>query len=183
MEQATYRPETLPTPGLPFRLRRLRAEDADSLVRHGNNPKIAINLQDRFPQPYTRADGLSFIDYANGAPVESVFGIEVEGAVAGVCSLLFKMDIFAVSAEIGYWLSEQHWGKGIMTEVVSVLARHAFEDYGLERVYANVYDYNPASARVLQKAGFELEGRARNAGRKNGRLMDVFTYGKIRREG
>jgi hypothetical protein len=61
MEQATYRPETLPTPGLPFRLRRLRVEDADSLVRHGNNPKIAINLQDRFPKPYTRADGLSFI--------------------------------------------------------------------------------------------------------------------------
>ena len=100
-----------------------------------------------------------------------------------MCSLLFKTDVFAVSAEIGYWLSEQHWGKGIMTEVVRVLGRHAFEDYELERVYANVYDYNPASARVLQKAGFELEGRARNAGRKNGRLMDVFTYGKIRREG
>jgi RimJ/RimL family protein N-acetyltransferase len=163
-------------------LRRLRHSDADSLVRHGNNPKVAQFLQDRFPSPYTREDAYRFIEYAQGASLESIFGIEVEGEVHGVSSLLFKEDVFSVSTELGYWLSEAHWGKGIMTKVVKSLARHAFNDLKKERVYANVYDYNPASRRVLEKAGFQLEGKARNAAVKNGRLMDVWTYGCIRAE-
>ena len=167
-------------PGL--RLRRLRHGDADSLVRHGNNPKVAQNLQDRFPSPYTREDAYRFIEYAQGATLESIFGIEVEGEVNGIGSLLFKEDVFSVSTELGYWLSEAHWGKGMMTEVVKSLTRHAFADLEKERVYANAYDYNPASRRVLEKAGFQLEGKARNAAVKNGRLMDVWTFGCIREE-
>ncbi|NBC10012.1 MAG: GNAT family N-acetyltransferase, partial [Bacteroidetes bacterium] len=112
----------------------------------------------------------------------SIFGIEVGGEVSGVGSLLLKEDVFSVSAELGYWLSESHWGKGIMTEVVKSLTHHAFQHLHKERVYANVYDYNPASRRVLEKAGFCLEGRARNAAQKNDRLMDVWTYGTIRKE-
>ena len=172
----------LPVDKAGVRLRRLRHEDADSLVRHGDNPNVALNLQDRFPSPYTREDAYRFIEYAKSATLESIFGIEVKGEVSGVGSLLFKEDVFSVSAELGYWLSEAHWGKGIMTEVVKSLTRHAFQHLHKERVYANVYDYNPASRRVLEKAGFTLEGRARNAARKNDRLMDVWTYGTIRKE-
>lgn len=171
---------TLPIDKAGVRLRRLRHEDADSLVRHGDNPKVAVNLQDRFPTPYTREDAYRFIEYAQSASLESIFGIEVQGEVSGVASLLFNEDIFCVSTELGYWLSEALWGNGIMTEVVRSMARHAFQDLGKERVYANVYDYNPASRRVLEKAGFALEGKARNAAIKNGRLMDVWTYGCVR---
>ncbi|TXB64884.1 GNAT family N-acetyltransferase [Phaeodactylibacter luteus] len=164
--------------GSRFRLRPLRPGDEESLSRLANNPKIARNLMDRFPQPYTRADAARFITFARQSGEEAVFGIEVEGQVSGVISLLFKEDVYRASVELGYWLGEPFWGQGISTEAVKLVTAYALEKAEVSRVFANVFEYNPASRRVLEKAGFEKEGVSRRAARKNGQLLDVHVYAR-----
>jgi RimJ/RimL family protein N-acetyltransferase len=169
--QTAFREKVLHGQGL--LLRRLRTADATQLAQYANNPKIVANLMDRFPHPYTLESAHWFIGYAASTEVESVFAIEWGGALIGVISLIFKPDIYAASAELGYWLGEPFWGQGIMPGALSLMVGHAFEDLQHSRVYANVFHTNPASRRVLEKAGFELEGVARKAVVKNGQLLDV----------
>ncbi|MBV6652495.1 MAG: GNAT family N-acetyltransferase [Mameliella sp.] len=162
-----------------IRLRRLQEKDAKGLARYANNPKIAANLMDRFPEPYTEAKAKAFIVYAQDAETESVFGIELNGEVIGVISLLFKPDIYAVSAELGYWIGEPYWGKGIIKEALRLIVKHAFKDLKHSRVFANVFHTNAASQKALEKTGFVLEGVAHKAAFKKGVLLNVWTYGAI----
>jgi RimJ/RimL family protein N-acetyltransferase len=175
--QTAFRQKALEGTGL--QLRRLTMEDAPQLTTYANNPKIAANLMDRFPSPYTLESAHWFINYAAENEGESVFAIDRGEGLIGVISLIFKPDIYAASAELGYWLGEPFWGQGIMTGALSLIVRHAFEDLQHSRVYANVFHTNPASRRVLEKAGFEREGIARKAIVKKGRILDVWTYGKV----
>ncbi len=160
-----------------FRLRRFARSDVGSVARHANNIRIATRLQDRFPHPYTEEDARSFIDYAIQAEMESIFAIEVDGQAAGSIGLIFQQDVYRKSAELGYWLGESYWGRGIATAAVRAMVQHAFSELGLHRVSARIFADNAASRRVLEKAGFALEGAARQAVEKNGRLLDVLNFG------
>lgn len=154
--------------------------DRDSIVRHANNKKISINLRDRFPYPYTVADARTWLDSVIGFEPETNFAIDVAGEAVGGIGFVLQHDVGRRSAEIGYWLGEEFWGRGIVTEALIAVTEHAFANYDLCRLYAHVFDWNGASARVLEKAGYELEGRMRKSVTKDGQTIDQLMYAIIR---
>jgi ribosomal-protein-alanine N-acetyltransferase len=161
-------------------LRRWRVGDEASLIRHANNRNISRNLRDRFPYPYTAADADAWIGRASVETPARNFAIVVDGAAVGGIGLELGEDVFRRSAEIGYWLGEPFWGRGIVTEAVRAVTAYAFATFDLCRLQAHVFEWNPASARVLEKAGYALEGRARLAVTKDGRTIDRLGYALIR---
>ena len=164
------------------RIREYRASDLEPLVRLANDPRIAANLRDVFPHPYTREAGEAWLAIATTQSPANAFVIEVDGEFAGGIGLVQKDDVYRRTAEIGYWLGAPFWGRGIATAAVRALVRHGFENPELERIHAGVFDWNPASARVLEKAGFTLEARHRRAVVKKGRVGDELVYSILRGE-
>ena len=165
----------------PCVLRPWRREDLDSLVRHADNPNVARGLRDRFPNPYTRADGERFLDDAQKPHGEWRLAIEVDGEAVGGVGVRPGQDVHRISAEIGYWLGEAYWGHGIAPAMLTALVPHAMQRFDLCRVSAGVYHDNPRSMRALEKAGFEREGTLRCAAIKHGRLLDLVMYSRVRR--
>ena len=139
-----------------------------------------INLRDQFPFPYTLADAELWIRAARAMRPETSFAIAVDGQAAGAIGLELKDDIYRRSAEIGYWLGEPYWGRGITTEALVGTTAWAFASFDLTRIFAHVFDWNPASSRVLEKAGYTQEGRLRRAVTKDGRNIDAFLYSILR---
>jgi [ribosomal protein S5]-alanine N-acetyltransferase len=161
-------------------LRPWKPGDEESLVRHANNRKIWRNLRDAFPHPYTLADAKQWIEIAGPTTPATNLAIVVEGAAAGGIGLVLKDDVFHRSAEIGYWLGEEFWGRGIVTEAVRAVTDYAFATFDLCRVYAGVFEWNPASMRVLEKAGYEFECRMRKSVTKDGEIIDELIYAIVR---
>jgi RimJ/RimL family protein N-acetyltransferase len=164
------------------RLRPWRPGDEASLVRHANNRNVWRNLRDLFPSPYTLADARRWIAHTATRPADTAFAVVVEGEAAGGIDFRLGEDVFLGTAEVGYWLGETYWGRGIMTEAVRALTAHAFARLALRRVEADVFAWNPASARVLEKAGFRLEGRFRNCVLKDGKVTDRLVYARLRED-
>jgi RimJ/RimL family protein N-acetyltransferase len=162
------------------RIRSWRAADASSLARHADNHKIWLNVRDHFPHPYTEPDAELWIERVLGGSPETQFAIEVDGEAAGGIGVFLQEDVSRRSAEIGYWLGEAHWGRGIMSHAVRRFTDHAFTAYDLIRVYALVFEWNPGSCRVLEKAGYICEGRLRRAVVKDGHVLDQFVYAVVR---
>jgi ribosomal-protein-alanine N-acetyltransferase len=162
------------------RLRPLRREDAPAIARHANNPNVAMHLRDRFPHPYSTGDALSFFEYAAQTPAECVACIDLGGEAAGAIGLQFRTDIERCSAELGYWLGEPFWGRGIATAAIRCFLSWAMPRFELTRAYAEVFADNPASARVLEKAGFVRVGMLRKAAIKHGSYHDYVLYDLVR---
>lgn len=160
-------------------VRSWREEDAGSIARHANNRRVWINLRDAFPHPYGIDDARRFIAAAREADPQTRFAIEVQGEAIGSIGFKLHTDVERISAEIGYFLGEPFWGRGIMTEVVSAVTRHAISAHGLTRVFAVPYEWNPASFRVLEKAGYRLEGRMRRSAIKEGKVIDQLLYAYV----
>jgi RimJ/RimL family protein N-acetyltransferase len=163
-----------------MKVRSWRKDDLKALLLHANNAKIAANLRDQFPHPYTRRDGIDFLDYARMQEPECSFAIEYGGEAVGGVGFLMGRDIARLSAEMGYWLGEELWGKGIATRVVVAVSEWAFGEYKLNRVFAMAFAHNVASIRVLENAGFEREGLLRRSAIKNGVVLDQILYAKVR---
>jgi RimJ/RimL family protein N-acetyltransferase len=163
------------------RLRPWRLDDEDALVRHANNRNISRNLRDVFPYPYTATDAQDFLLGVMPLTPLTTFAVEVDGEAAGGISLRVLGDIYRRTAEIGYWLSEDHWGRGIMTDAVMAITAYGFDHLDLLRIEADVFARNPASMRVLEKAGFEREGWLRQRITKDGETIDAAVYGLLRR--
>jgi RimJ/RimL family protein N-acetyltransferase len=161
-------------------LRPWRAGDEASLVRYANNRNVSRNMRDRFPYPYTDDDADAWIEKASAETPATSFAIVVDGAAVGGVGIELGTDVFRRSAEIGYWLGEPFWGRGIATEALRAMTEYAFEHFDICRLEAGVFGWNPASARVLEKAGYTLEGRARNAVVKDRRTTDRLLYGLVR---
>ena len=157
-------------------VRSYRADDAESLATHANNRKIWQNLRDGFPHPYSIEDANTFIQRAINASPETMYAICVEGSAAGGIGFSLHSDIERISAEIGYWLGESYWGRGIVTEAVNAVTKYAMEKHGLLRVYAVPFEANKASHRVLEKSGYRLEGRMRKSAIKDGKVIDQLMY-------
>jgi ribosomal-protein-alanine N-acetyltransferase len=161
-------------------VRSWRKGDLPALLRHANNPKVANNLRDQFPHPYTRHDGVDFLDYARAQDPECSFAIEYGGDVVGGVGFHIGRDISRIGAEMGYWLGEEFWGRGLATRAVTAASEWAFDNYRLTRVYAFVFSHNVPSIRVLEKSGFEREGLLRRSAIKNGVVIDQFLFAKVR---
>ena len=154
-------------------------DDLGSLVKYADNRTIWLNLRDRFPHPYTRRDGRDFLNLARSQRPETMFAIAVGGDAVGGIGFVAGSDVERVSAEIGYWLGEPFWGRGIATEALVAVTKHAIDTHHLTRVYALPFARNDASCRVLEKAGYVLEGRLRRSCIKDGEILDQMQYAYV----
>ncbi len=157
-----------------------RRGDEASLVRHANNRKIWLNLRDGFPHPYTLADAEKWVELNLGSDPTTNFAIAVDGNAVGGIGVLLRSDVERRSAEIGFWLGEPYWGRGIMTAAVRAVAEWAFTTFDLVRLFGFVFEGNTGSMRVLEKAGCVCEGRLRRAAVKDGKVIDVLLYAAVR---
>jgi ribosomal-protein-alanine N-acetyltransferase len=160
-------------------LRRWRFGDLASLVKHANNLNVARHLRDRFPHPYTREDAQAFLKSATVADPQTNFAIEVGGIAAGGLGYVPGNDVERYSAEVGYWLGEDCWGRGIVTEALGLFTEYAFTELGLLRLFALPFADNIASIRVLEKAGYGSEGVLRSSCVKYGKPRDQMLYAKV----
>lgn len=165
-----------------FILRPWRLEDAESLARHANNEKIAMNLRDGFPHPYTLQDAKDWINMVINNKKDLIYAIEIDGEACGGIGLHAGKDVYRYNAEIGYWLSEQHWGKGVVTGAVALLVRHGFEHYSWTRIFAGVFSNNPASMKVLEKCGFRREAVFKKSVKKRGNYLDEQVYSILKED-
>jgi RimJ/RimL family protein N-acetyltransferase len=161
-------------------VRSWRRGDSAALVEHANNRNVWLNLRDRFPHPYTTRDARKFLAAVIGQRPECSFAIEVDGAAVGGIGFRIQSDVERIGAELGYWIGETYWGRGIATAAVRAVTEHALAAHDLVRVFALPFAHNRASARVLEKAGFALEGVLRSSAIKDGRVLDQLLYARIR---
>ena len=161
-------------------IRSLRMSDAPSVVKHGNNFNVWINLTDRFPHPYTLIHAYAWLKQHVGIAPETSFAIEVEGAYAGEIGFLPLQGEHRLCAEIGYWLGEEYWGLGIATEAVRAMTEYLFVKHNLVRLHAHVFEWNSASIRVLEKCGYIREAVLRRSVIKNERIIDEMLYAFVR---
>jgi ribosomal-protein-alanine N-acetyltransferase len=160
-------------------VRSFRPTDAASLARYADNREVWINLRDRFPHPYRLQDAETFIARTLAMEPETIFAIAVGGEAAGGIGFSLHEDVERTSAEIGYWLGKPFWNRGIMTEALAAVTEHAIGAHGLTRVYALPFEWNEASGRVLEKAGYTREARLRRSAIKDGRVIDQFLYAYV----
>ena len=154
--------------------------DLSNLVLNANNINIWNNLRNYFPHPYTEEAGKEWLSKTIGASPVINLAIALDGEAIGGIGLILNSDVYLMSAEIGYWLGEPYWGKGIATEAVRQMIEYTFYYFDIIRLYAEVFETNKASMRVLEKNGFYLEGVRRKAVLKNGVLMDDYIWVKLR---
>lgn len=163
-----------------WQVRSFRPDDAAALAKYANNRKVWRNIRDAFPHPYRMQDAMAWIRMAGRQFPEVSFAIADAEEVIGTIGLGLQSDVNYRSAEIGYWLGEPFWGRGIATAALLALTEYAFDNYDLIRLFAYVYEWNPASARVLEKAGYAFEGRLRKSATKDGQTVDQLLYAVVR---
>lgn len=154
--------------------------DAASIVEHLNNRRVWITLTDRIPFPYTIEHAHEFLLSEMHSEPETSFAIEAEGECVGAAGIRVLDGDSRYTAEIGYWLGEDRWGKGIATEVVKALTAYAFARHPIARIQAHVFAGNTASSRVLEKSGFTLEAQLRQSVVKDGHILDQNLYAILR---
>jgi RimJ/RimL family protein N-acetyltransferase len=160
-------------------IRDWRDSDRDALLRFANNRRVWRNLKDRFPHPYGETEADFWLALNRGHPERADWAIEVDGLAVGGIGLVPGEDVHAKSTHIGYWLGEPYWGRGIMTDAVRAVSGHALSRLGFARIEAMVYEWNPASMRVLEKCGFVREGVMRKSVFKDGELIDSVMYARV----
>lgn len=165
-------------------IRKWRLADARDLATALSNQKVQNNLRDGLPYPYTEQDGKEYISLMLDADENDTFAfaVTVDGKAIGSISAFRQDNIHRQTAELGYYIGEEYCGKGIMTEAVKLLCDHVFTHTDIIRIYAEPFAYNIASCRVLEKAGFQCEGTLRSNAVKNGKVLDMKMYSKIKAE-
>jgi ribosomal-protein-alanine N-acetyltransferase len=157
-----------------------RLDDAQSLAKHANNRKIWLEVRDLFPHPYTIQNAHEFLQRTTSEQSAMKFCIEIEGAAVGGIGVHPGEDVHRHTATVGYWLGEEFWGRGIMTDVVIAVTDFCSDNFPLRRISAEVFSNNPASSRVLEKAGFTFEGRLKYHVLKDGELLDSLLYARTK---
>jgi len=163
-------------------LRPWRADDAPALARNANDREVWRNMRDAFPHPYTLREAHAWLETALGTRPVRLFAIDCEGEAVGGIGIGVFTDVYRRTGEIGYWLAQKHWNRGIVSEAVGAITTYAFGALDLERVQSGVFAWNPASMRVLEKCGYEREGVQRRAAFKDGRFVDLVLYARLRPE-
>ena len=162
-----------------IQLRKLKKSDVPRIAELLNNKKIWDNLRNYIPYPYKESDAEFFVDLVNNDDSQEVFAIEYEGDFCGVISLILLQGVYEKTAELGYWLGETYWGKGIVSKAVNLITTYGFNDLKLVRIHTGVYEYNIASMKVLEKNGYEKDGIFKKAILKNGKIWDEHRYYKL----
>ena len=165
-------------------IRKWELSDAKDLAVALSNTKIQDNLRDGLPYPYTEQDGVDFISAMLSADENETFAfaITIDGKVIGSIGVFRQGNIHRQTAELGYYIAEEYWDKGIMTEAVKQICKCVFDKSDIIRIYAEPFAYNAASCRVLEKAGFQYEGTLRSNAIKNGKVIDMKMYSLLKTE-
>ena len=163
-----------------FKLRKWKKSDVPYLVKYANNWEIAKNLTDQFPHPYGEDDARKFLEMAMNIENALLYAIDINSAAVGSIGIFQQNDIHRLNAEMGYWLAEDFWGKGIITAAIKQMVTLGFEKLEIQRIFARPFGSNLASQRVLQKADFKLEAIFKKVLIKNGKWEDelIFAYRK-----
>lgn len=159
-----------------------KIEYANDLALALNNRKVLDNLRDGLPYPYMVQDAKDFITAMQNADKNSVFAFAIvfKGKCIGSIGVFRQSNIHFRTAELGYYIAEEFWGKGIMTRAVKEICDYVFDRSDIIRIYAEPFDYNIASQHVLENNGFECEGVLKNNAYKNGKLVNMKMYAKLK---
>lgn len=156
------------------------SRDAAALAKYANNRKIWLNLRDAFPHPYTAANAQEFLDMVDRQNPVTFYAIATREEAIGGIGISLKQDVHRLTAEMGYWLAEPYWAKGMMTETIAKFTDYAFKHFQLARIYAEPYANNFGSCRALEKAGYALEGRLHRSVFKDGQILDQLLYAQVK---
>lgn len=159
-----------------FILRPWQISDINDLVKNANNKKISDNLTNAFPNPYTLEDGEKFIKSLEEHNPAKAFAIVVNNEACGAIGIFQQTDVHEKNAEMGYWLAEKHWGKGIITNAIKQIVEYGFKNFEITRIFARPFGSNLASQKVLEKTGFKLEAKFENTIYKNEKFLDELYY-------
>ena len=164
------------------KIRKWELSDAADLAAAVSNKKIQDNLRDGLPYPYTEQDGTDYISAMLSADENETFAfaVTVDGKAIGSIGVFRQSNIHRQTGELGYYIAEAYWGKGIMTEAVKQICEYVFRSSDIIRIYAEPFACNIASCRVLEKAGFQYEGTLRRNAVKNGKVIDMKMYSMIK---
>lgn len=165
-----------------YSIRDFNFDDVEALVKYANNYNIFKWVKDNFPYPYTEKDAELWISVSRNTNDGLNYAIANEKELIGGIGVKFKEDVYRFSWELGYWLGEPFWNKGIITEAVKVFTKYLFENYNIKSIIANVYDGNKASMKVLSNAGYKLDGVIRKAVFKEKLFKDLYVYSILREE-
>ena len=165
-----------------FMLRKWRPEDSADIAHFANNEKIARNLRNAFPYPYTMQDAKTYVEgcASNSEAKQLCRAVTVDGKAVGSIGIFLGSDVYCRSAELGYWLAEAYWNRGIMSAAVKQICEEAFERFDIIRIFAEPFTHNLGSRKVLENAGFSLEGIMQNGVFKNGKVFDYCMYALLR---
>lgn len=163
-----------------FIIRSFKADDAGAIVKYADNRNVWLGLRDFFPHPYKIENAHEWLEHAMNQNPECNFAIASPEEVIGGIGVGLAKGERRISGEVGYWLGEPFWGRGIATRAVVAFTEYVFKTYDLVRTYAEVYSSNPASARVLEKAGYRFAGHFHNAIIKDGKILDLSVYERLR---
>jgi ribosomal-protein-alanine N-acetyltransferase len=165
------------------RVRDFRHEDCDELAHHANDRRVWLGLRDRFPHPYTAENARWFVTWVLSTEPRTNFAIEFDGRPVGGIGYTLHEDVERISAELGYWIGVECWGRGIATAAVRTVTTMAFDRHRhLRRLYAMPFAWNTASMRVLEKARYRHEATLRHAVIKDGQVLDQHIYAVLREE-
>ena len=164
------------------KIRKWKLSDAADLALALSNKKVQDNLRDGLPYPYTEKDGVEYIQAMLSADENKIFAfaITINDKAIGSIGVFRQANIHRCTAELGYYIAENYWGKGIMTEAVKQICEYVFNNSDIVRIYAEPFAYNTASCRVLEKAGFQFEGILKSNAVKNGKIIDMRMYSLIK---
>ena len=163
-------------------LRELTEADIPKLAEYANNEKVSINLRDAFPNPYSIDDAKKFVDMVDKQNPKTFFAIEYQGNYVGNISLSVGNDVYRKSAEIGYFIGEPFWNKGIVTKAVRLITEYGFGELDIVRIYTGVFEYNKPSQRVLEKCGFEKEAIFKKSIFKRGEFYDEIRFALLKED-
>jgi len=160
-------------------LREWKRSDADALAAIANNKKIWDNVRDLLPYPYTKKDAKEWLELVKKQKKVTTFCIEADGNLAGSIGVTLKDDVYRKTVELGYFISEEYWGRGIATEAVRQMVSYVQKEFDIVRIYAEVFEYNKASMRALEKNGFYLESIRKRGAFKNNVVLDDHVWVKL----
>jgi RimJ/RimL family protein N-acetyltransferase len=163
-----------------IKLRKLETSDKSVIAKLLNNKKIWNNLTNKIPYPYTERDAEIFLKFIERDKHHKAFAIELNREFCGIIGLIKQQDVREKSAELGYWIGEPFWNKGITTEAVKLITEYGFSNLNIIRIYSTVFEYNIASMKVLEKNGYKKEGIFKKAIFKNNKIWDEHRYFKLK---
>jgi len=165
-----------------YQIREFLANDVEAIVKNANNREVSKYMRDSFPYPYSKDNAVQWIDFVKKNYSSLFFAIADENELIGGIGALPQTDVHRFSAEVGFWLGQSYWNKGIITKAVPVFCNYLFTKFDFNRLTANVFEGNEASQKVLEKTGFILEGKLRKSVFKENKFVDHYIYGLLKKD-